>query len=132
MTVLLITLTVAAMRMSSAFTAEKMSYLYKEVLHLSAGQMAAQVTFSKNVAPILYSHCVVCHRPNDIAPIVPPERRGEGLGLYGFIVNVPAGADVTASAHGRAPSYPNWNVKLADVRETARYFDTANFVEAWR
>jgi cephalosporin-C deacetylase len=44
-----------------------------------------------------------------------------------LIVNVPAGADVTASAHGRAPSYPNWNVKLADVRETARYFDTANF-----
>jgi cephalosporin-C deacetylase len=44
-----------------------------------------------------------------------------------LIVNVPAGADVTASAHGRAPSYPNWNVKLADVRATARYFDTANF-----
>jgi len=36
---------------------------------LSAGQMERQVTFSKNVAPILYSHCVVCHRPNDIAPM---------------------------------------------------------------
>jgi mono/diheme cytochrome c family protein len=36
---------------------------------LSAGQTAAQVTFTKNVAPILYSHCVVCHRPNDIAPM---------------------------------------------------------------
>ena len=36
---------------------------------LSAGQMTAQVTFSKDVAPILYSHCVVCHRPNDIAPM---------------------------------------------------------------
>lgn len=44
-----------------------------------------------------------------------------------LIVNVPAGADVTAAAHGRAPSYPNWNLKRADVRETARYFDTANF-----
>src|SRR4051794_18096181 len=36
---------------------------------LSAGQMAAPVTFTKNVAPILYTHCVVCHRPNDIAPM---------------------------------------------------------------
>jgi hypothetical protein len=34
-----------------------------------AGQMTAQVTFSKNVAPILYAHCVVCHHPNDIAPM---------------------------------------------------------------
>ena len=40
MTVLLITFTVVAARISSAFTAEKMSYLYKEVLHLSAGDMA--------------------------------------------------------------------------------------------
>src|SRR5216684_9278251 len=26
------------------------------------------VTFSKDVAPIFYQHCVECHRPNDIAP----------------------------------------------------------------
>ncbi|MFL6449948.1 MAG: thiol-disulfide isomerase [Bryobacteraceae bacterium] len=38
-------------------------------IHLSAGQMTPQVTFTKNVAPILYSHCVVCHHPNDIAPM---------------------------------------------------------------
>jgi cephalosporin-C deacetylase len=44
-----------------------------------------------------------------------------------LIVNVPAGADVTATLHGRAPSYPNWNVSRPDVRETSRYFDTANF-----
>ena len=30
---------------------------------------AAQVTFSKDVAPILFQHCVVCHRPHNIAPM---------------------------------------------------------------
>src|SRR5215510_481829 len=28
-----------------------------------------EVTYSKDVAPILQSHCVACHRPNDIAPM---------------------------------------------------------------
>jgi hypothetical protein len=27
------------------------------------------VTFTKNVAPILYNHCAVCHRPSGIAPM---------------------------------------------------------------
>ncbi len=26
-------------------------------------------TFSKDVAPILYTHCVVCHRPGEVAPM---------------------------------------------------------------
>ena len=30
---------------------------------------AAEVTFTKDVAPILYQHCASCHRPNDIAPM---------------------------------------------------------------
>ena len=29
---------------------------------------AKEVTFSRDVAPILYSNCIYCHRPNDIAP----------------------------------------------------------------
>src|ERR1700752_366011 len=29
----------------------------------------AEVTYNKDVAPILQRHCVVCHRPNDIAPM---------------------------------------------------------------
>jgi len=29
----------------------------------------ADVTYSKDVAPILQKHCIVCHRPNDIAPM---------------------------------------------------------------
>src|SRR5580765_2702155 len=28
----------------------------------------APVTFSKDVAPILYEHCAACHRPGEIAP----------------------------------------------------------------
>jgi len=44
-----------------------------------------------------------------------------------LLVNVPSGADVTATLHGRWPSYPNWDVKRAQVLTTARYFDTANF-----
>jgi cephalosporin-C deacetylase-like acetyl esterase len=44
-----------------------------------------------------------------------------------LIVDVPAGADVTASLHGRAAGYPNWNVSRPEVLETARYFDVVNF-----
>lgn len=44
-----------------------------------------------------------------------------------LLVDVPAGADVTAALHGRAPSYPDWDVKQPDVLATARYFDPANF-----
>ncbi len=28
-----------------------------------------EVTFTRDVAPILYRHCVACHHPNDIAPM---------------------------------------------------------------
>src|SRR5215469_14198555 len=28
-----------------------------------------EITYSKEVAPILYKNCIVCHRPNDIAPM---------------------------------------------------------------
>jgi len=30
---------------------------------------AAQVTFTKDVAPLLYKHCAECHRPGEIAPM---------------------------------------------------------------
>ncbi|MFN7995647.1 MAG: thiol-disulfide isomerase [Bryobacteraceae bacterium] len=40
---------------------------------LSAGMAimasASEPTFSKDVAPILFQHCVVCHRPRNIAPM---------------------------------------------------------------
>ena len=28
-----------------------------------------EVTFNRDVAPILFKNCVVCHRPNDMAPM---------------------------------------------------------------
>ncbi len=31
--------------------------------------LAAEVTFTHDVAPILYQHCVACHHPNDVAPM---------------------------------------------------------------
>ena len=37
-------------------------------LSLSAST-APLVTFTHDVAPILYKHCVACHHPNDIAPM---------------------------------------------------------------
>ena len=39
---------------------------------LTAGQSAAtgpQVTFTKDVAPILQNNCQVCHRPGSMAPM---------------------------------------------------------------
>jgi hypothetical protein len=38
---------------------------------LGAGQEnpAREVTFSKDVAPIIYKNCATCHHPNDIAPM---------------------------------------------------------------
>jgi cephalosporin-C deacetylase len=47
--------------------------------------------------------------------------------MTALIVHVPAGADVTAALHGRAPSYPHWDVSRPEVLRTARYFDSANF-----
>jgi hypothetical protein len=29
---------------------------------------ASRVTFSEAIAPILYEHCVTCHRPGEIGP----------------------------------------------------------------
>ncbi|MFL6216502.1 MAG: DUF3471 domain-containing protein [Blastocatellia bacterium] len=34
-----------------------------------SGKPARVVTFSKEIAPILYKNCVVCHHPNDLAPM---------------------------------------------------------------
>jgi len=42
-------------------------------LFLGAGQenpsSPKEVTYNRDVAPILYNNCVKCHRPNDIAPM---------------------------------------------------------------
>jgi hypothetical protein len=36
---------------------------------LLAGESQAQVTYTRDVAPILYQKCTPCHHPNDIAPM---------------------------------------------------------------
>jgi len=36
---------------------------------LLALSLASAATFTKDVAPILFTHCAGCHRPNDIAPM---------------------------------------------------------------
>src|ERR1041385_5708545 len=44
----------------------------KTLLALCAGLgalQAADITFSKDIAPIFYQRCVTCHHPNDIAPM---------------------------------------------------------------
>lgn len=35
----------------------------------TAHAAAGELTFTENVAPILYRHCVICHHPGDIAPM---------------------------------------------------------------
>jgi lysophospholipase L1-like esterase len=43
-----------------------------------------------------------------------------------MLVNVPAGADLNGTAHGRKVGYPFWDPNDPKVLETAQYFDTAN------
>src|SRR3954469_1760639 len=38
-------------------------------LAATTAAFSAEVTFSHDVAPVLYKHCVSCHHPNDIAPM---------------------------------------------------------------
>ena len=53
---LLATVTVLAMA-ATTWTAQR------------AAPAQPQVTFTKDVAPILYRSCVQCHRPDEIAPM---------------------------------------------------------------
>jgi mono/diheme cytochrome c family protein len=45
--------------------------LFSLLLRASAQNATAdkEVTFNRDVAPIIYKNCTVCHRPNDIAPM---------------------------------------------------------------
>ena len=43
--------------------------VWVSLLIFAAALPASEVTFSKDVAPILYKNCVSCHHPNDIAPM---------------------------------------------------------------
>src|SRR4029077_538796 len=45
------------------------AYIFLIVSTTSNLAIGAEVTFTRDVAPILYRHCVSCHHPNDIAPM---------------------------------------------------------------
>jgi len=44
-------------------------YIAAVLLSLSARGVSAEVTYSRDIAPILYRHCTACHHPNDLAPM---------------------------------------------------------------
>lgn len=44
-----------------------------------------------------------------------------------MLVNVPAGADLTGPLQGRAAGYPSWELRSAELRRLAPYFDVVNF-----
>jgi mono/diheme cytochrome c family protein len=41
----------------------------KDLTAESPKESPREVTYNRDVAPILYKNCVTCHRPNDIAPM---------------------------------------------------------------
>lgn len=43
-----------------------------------------------------------------------------------LLANVPAGADLNGTAHGRRVGYPFWDPEDPEVLKTAQYFDSAN------
>jgi cephalosporin-C deacetylase len=43
-----------------------------------------------------------------------------------MVINVPAGADASGTAHGRKIGYPFWDANDPQVMKTAPYFDTVN------
>jgi cephalosporin-C deacetylase-like acetyl esterase len=47
--------------------------------------------------------------------------------ITAIAVNVPAGADMNGSLHGRKTGYPNWKMDDANVVKTSPYFDPVNF-----
>ncbi|MGF1580663.1 MAG: ascorbate-dependent monooxygenase [Gemmataceae bacterium] len=48
----------------------KKHYLFTVLLTITTGSTAyaSQVTYCKDVAPILFQHCARCHRPGEVAP----------------------------------------------------------------
>src|SRR5215813_10803536 len=52
----------------AAIAAHTAATLFMVLALPSSGRAQPAVTFSKDVAPILYDHCVSCHRPGEIAP----------------------------------------------------------------
>src|SRR5262245_22851876 len=76
---------VSGLAFAAAFVTQPVSSSAQE-------RAASRVTFSETIAPILYEHCVTCHRPGEIGPFSlisydDAARRGRKI------------AEVTASRH---------------------------------
>jgi len=54
---------------SSSFIFVLVAAILVLAFHFSSVNSAATVTFTKDVAPILYSSCAMCHRPGEMAPM---------------------------------------------------------------
>ena len=54
--------------------------LLPAVAAAASAPVALPVTFSKEVAPIIYANCTKCHHPNDIAPMSYDVQGGSSLG----------------------------------------------------
>src|SRR6476646_7894285 len=52
----------------AVIAARAVATLFGVLALASSGRAQSAVTFSKDVAPILYRHCATCHRPREIAP----------------------------------------------------------------
>jgi tetratricopeptide (TPR) repeat protein len=52
----------------AAIAARTAATVFGVIALASSGRAQRAVTFSKDVAPILYKHCATCHRPGEIAP----------------------------------------------------------------
>ncbi|HKW97712.1 MAG TPA: hypothetical protein VJN43_08245 [Bryobacteraceae bacterium] len=89
---------------------------------LFAPHAPAAPTFSKDIAPIFYSRCVTCHRPNDIAP----------MSLLDYQSTRPwAKAIREAVLTRKMPPWfadPHWGSFSNDARLSAAEIDT---IKAW-
>src|SRR5215813_12238560 len=52
----------------AAIAARTATTLFGVLALASSGRAQTAVTFSRDIAPILYEHCAACHRPGEIAP----------------------------------------------------------------
>ena len=87
---------------------------------LAASHAAPAPTFSKEVAPILFKHCAICHRPGEIA---------SGLSLLSYDTAQPRAAAIKAKVLKRAmppwPADPSGSVKFRnDARLSRQEIDT--------
>lgn len=80
------------------------------------------VTFTRDVAPILFDHCTKCHHPNDVAP----------MSLLSYSEARPWARAIRAAVIGR--KMPPWHADphYGDFSNDARLTDTQiQTIKAW-